>query len=230
MSINLESLNYMLLTEQDIRRIRNFYPARGHNNSGYDDIGFGFLHYAYIRNLKPERILVVGSQRGFVPAICGLAAKHNGVGHVHFVDAGLDQKVSEDNKVDGMKSWGGVGIWKTATKDYWRPLDLQDTITIHNMTTEAFAKEIEDWPVGCDFGYAYIDGDHSFEGVKRDFELFSGMMEAGGIMTFHDVCVDKQTDWGECGVKRFWEEYMPKYEAINRITINKDCGLGIIQL
>lgn len=32
----------------------------------------------------------------------------------------------------------------------------------------------------------FIDGDHSYEGVKRDFELWSDLLVEGGIIGFHD--------------------------------------------
>ena len=33
----------------------------------------------------------------------------------------------------------------------------------------------------------HIDGDHSYEGVKKDFELYSTIMSANGIITIHDT-------------------------------------------
>ena len=51
-------------------------------------LGFGLLHYALVRNLRCRRVLVVGSQRGFVPAVCGVACRDQGFGSVDFVDAG----------------------------------------------------------------------------------------------------------------------------------------------
>ncbi len=35
--------------------------------------------------------------------------------------------------------------------------------------------------------FAFIDGDHSYEGVKRDFELYSNLMSDNGIITIHDT-------------------------------------------
>ena len=33
----------------------------------------------------------------------------------------------------------------------------------------------------------HIDGDHSYEGVKKDFELYSQIMSENGIITIHDT-------------------------------------------
>lgn len=36
-------------------------------------------------------------------------------------------------------------------------------------------------------GLLWIDGDHSFDGVKRDFEAFASWLQPGGIVAFHDA-------------------------------------------
>ena len=33
----------------------------------------------------------------------------------------------------------------------------------------------------------FIDGDHLFEGVKSDFELYFGFVKPGGVIAFHDI-------------------------------------------
>ena len=35
--------------------------------------------------------------------------------------------------------------------------------------------------------YLHIDGDHSYEGVKNDFELYSEIVSENGIITIHDT-------------------------------------------
>lgn len=49
----------------------------------------------------------------------------------------------------------------------------------------------------------FIDGDHSYEGVKKDFELWSGLVIEGGIIGFHDY-----TSKGYPGVTRFVDELL----------------------
>lgn len=205
-----------MLKKETIQKINKHYPARAHNNRGYD-LGFGYLHYSFIRNLKPQKVLCVGSQKGFIPAICGIACKDNKQGIVHFVDAGYDCRIDEEHD----KSWGGVGVWKDATKDYWKPIRCEEIINIHCMTTEQFKEKLEPYVT---FGYIYIDGDHSYEGVKRDYDIFYPHLADGGIMAFHDVDVEGETTWGECGVKTFWDEV-----KVSKIQILKESGLGIIQ-
>lgn len=214
-----------MIIDEDLDALKKFYNGRDHNNPDYantGNLGFGWLHYAFIRNLRPQNILVVGSQRGYIPAICGMAVRDEGEGHVHFVDAGFDETKGDK------KAWGGIGIWKKATPKYWTPILCEGNITIHCMTTEDYAKEIDE---DFKFGYIYIDGDHSFEGVTKDFQLFWPHLEQGGIMAFHDVDVEKKTKSGRCGVKRFWDEYFNQFGELDmqRITISGEAGLGIIQ-
>tara|TARA_R110000868_G_scaffold369704_1_gene633133 strand:+ start:1507 stop:2115 length:609 start_codon:yes stop_codon:yes gene_type:complete len=50
--------------------------------------------------------------------------------------------------------------------------------------------------------FLFIDGDHSYEGVKQDFEMYSPLVAEGGSIAFHDIC----TETPRCQVKRFWDE------------------------
>jgi predicted O-methyltransferase YrrM len=36
--------------------------------------------------------------------------------------------------------------------------------------------------------FLFIDGDHTYQGVKRDFELYSPLVRPDGVIAFHDVC------------------------------------------
>lgn len=202
-----------MIEPQVVKIIKDHYHARAQNGDySNNNLGFGLVHYSIIRNLRPERVLVVGSQKGYVPAICALACKDERKGHVDFVDAGYQGLET--------KAWGGLGIWKTATSDYWKPLGVEKYITIHNVETKDFKPQKYD--------YIYIDGDHSYEGVKTDYELFWKCLNPNGMMSFHDILVDKDTtEYGPCGVKKFWNEIVQKHKQY--IEYNFEVGLGILQ-
>ena len=58
-----------------------------------------------------------------------------------------------------------------------------------------------------EFDLIFIDGDHRYEGVKRDFENYRGLLSSRGVILFHDVDPDhafKTTVGGEAW--RFWQE------------------------
>jgi cephalosporin hydroxylase len=49
----------------------------------------------------------------------------------------------------------------------------------------------------------FIDGDHTYEGVRSDYVMFSPLVRAGGLIAFHDIV---KTPWEACEVDRFWAE------------------------
>ena len=61
----------------------------------------------------------------------------------------------------------------------------------------------------------WIDGDHDYEGVKSDYDLYSPFVRSGGLIAFHDIAECPSQPW--VGVRRFWLEIkdtMPSQEAI----------------
>jgi predicted O-methyltransferase YrrM len=49
----------------------------------------------------------------------------------------------------------------------------------------------------------FIDGDHTYDGVYRDYEMYRSLVRPGGLIAFHDIV---HTHWPECQVDRFWGE------------------------
>lgn len=58
----------------------------------------------------------------------------------------------------------------------------------------------------------YIDGDHSYEGCKSDFEKLKHAVKPGGIIAFHDI--NPKDENNEYGSSVFWNEikHLYKYE------------------
>jgi predicted O-methyltransferase YrrM len=50
----------------------------------------------------------------------------------------------------------------------------------------------------------FIDGDHSYEGVRLDYELYSPLVRTGGAIAFHDIVPGTEQNVG--GVPRLWKE------------------------
>ncbi len=180
------------------------------------DLGYGWIHYGLIRQQKPKRVLCVGSRHGYIPAILAQACKDNSFGHVDFVDAGFDS--------DDKGGWTGVGYWKTDKgKNCFNNFNLGNYITLFVTTTMEFAKRYPNQV----YDYIYIDGDHSFKGAISDFKLFLPMLNRGGYMVFHDICVKEEKPEGEYGVWRLWEKIEEKFRGIKINYLGS--GLGIIQ-
>jgi predicted O-methyltransferase YrrM len=49
----------------------------------------------------------------------------------------------------------------------------------------------------------FIDGDHTFYGVKSDYEMYQRFVRDGGLIAFHDICDHPYVK--EVNVKAFWD-------------------------
>jgi hypothetical protein len=67
----------------------------------------------------------------------------------------------------------------------------------------------------------HIDGYHTYDAVRNDFETYISKMSRDGVIIFHDTCVHERG----FGVWRFWEELRQKYPSFN---FKHGHGLGII--
>jgi len=73
----------------------------------------------------------------------------------------------------------------------------------------------------------FIDGDHSYEGVKMDFETYGPLVGKGGMIAFHDIV---ENDNFRFQVHRFWKEVKQKYrhiELVNELN-QKGYGIGVL--
>lgn len=70
-----------------------------------------------------------------------------------------------------------------------------------------------------------IDGDHSFEGVKRDYEMYREFVRPGGVIAFHDV----HPGWEQAGVEvsRFWRGLETPGERAEFVADRAQLSYGI---
>jgi predicted O-methyltransferase YrrM len=80
---------------------------------------------------------------------------------------------------------------------------------------------------GGQLDFLFIDGDHRYEGVKQDFELYSPLVAESGLIGFHDIVPGPEANVG--GVPRFWGEVKQGREA-REIVADWDQGSGGIGL
>ena len=60
-----------------------------------------------------------------------------------------------------------------------------------------------------EFDFIFIDGDHSFEGIKQDWCDWSCRLPSGGIIALHDSIVpDHNPAWAEPGSCAFFESHI----------------------
>jgi predicted O-methyltransferase YrrM len=78
--------------------------------------------------------------------------------------------------------------------------------------------------------FLFIDGDHTYDGVRADFEMYAPLVRRDGIIAFHDIV--KHPPQAECEVDRFWAEVKIRYR---HMEIVKDpsqgwAGIGLLQI
>ena len=73
--------------------------------------------------------------------------------------------------------------------------------------------------------FLFIDGDHSYEGVSRDFALYSSLVRPGGLVAFHDVAPRVSAG---TGVPQFWNEFKATHDTQERVAPNEPSyGIGV---
>lgn len=94
--------------------------------------------------------------------------------------------------------------------------------------------------------FLFIDGDHSYEGVSRDFETYRGLMADDGVIGFHDITERPSDAWYHNGVHEFWTQTKRGFRHLEIIhddparftvrhpdkqeRINRYAGIGLLFL
>lgn len=132
------------------------------------DLGMGWLYYGWARLIRPRRVVVIGSYRGFVPLVLGKALHDNGDGgDVWFIDPSL---VDDFWKGDVAAHFARFGV--TNVRHF-----LQ--------TTQEFTASDANREMGA-IGIAFIDGYHTAEQAQIDFEALAPHVPSSGLVLLHD--------------------------------------------
>jgi len=166
------------------------------------NLGFGWVYYALARLLRPERVVVIGSYRGFAPLVFGKALHDNGgQGSVWFIDPSL---------VDN--------FWKQADAVAAHFARFGVTNIRHFlMTTQNFVGTGE-YEVLGPVELTLIDGLHTEEQAEFDFNAIAPKLTAAGIVLFHDsVAMNVSPVYGPdraytCTVRRFMDRLKQRPE------------------
>lgn len=82
--------------------------------------------------------------------------------------------------------------------------------------------------------FIFIDGNHSYHGVKSDYENYKQFIHNGGIIAFHDIWMHHSSepirydDGYDGAVTRFWKEVDANKEDFQGKT-GFNIGIGIIK-
>ena len=157
-------------------------PYRWSHGATDKHLGDGILIYSLIQFHKYKTLVCLGSGGGFIPRIMSQARYDLSLeGYyketkMETGDNGTTYVVDAMNEVNGKTDWEDKD---SVFRKHFYPQFIKDTT--ENAYYNFFVKQ-DIW-----FDLIHIDADHTFEGVKKDFELYSQRMNKGGIITIHDT-------------------------------------------
>jgi predicted O-methyltransferase YrrM len=75
--------------------------------------------------------------------------------------------------------------------------------------------------IAGEFDFVFIDGDHSLDGIKRDWADWSGRIAPGGIIALHDTRVpDYNPSVGQLGSYQYFESeirFDPRFQLVEQV-------------
>ena len=134
------------------------------------------LLYALVRCLRPNVVVETGSARGKSTCSLALACRHNFRGKVYAIDPHNYNPWSDVN-TSGFNEHFLRNRIKEYGLDAWCEI-MKDTS----------ANAAKTWNLPVDL--LFIDGDHTYEGVKADFEGFQPWLTDQALVVFHDTTWD----------------------------------------
>lgn len=173
------------------------WPWCGHRNFAYD----------LVRWLKPARIAELGVHWGTSFFSWAQAIK----------DARLNCHLIGVDTFEGDEHAGHYGdeVYSTVT-DVVQQRFSQQHITIHKARFDDALEAVED--NSCDI--IHIDGLHTYDAVKHDFETWISKLRSHGVVLFHDTAASSGY-----GSATYWEELCSQYPGF---AFEHSWGLGVL--
>jgi predicted O-methyltransferase YrrM len=104
---------------------------------------------------------------------------------------------------------------KKHQKMYFLRKDSRKKSTKEELITKLKGRKID---------FLFIDGDHRYKGVKKDWELYAPLIKQNGLIVFHDILFHPKIP--QCKVDRLWNEIKREYDHREITDINDDRGWG----
>ncbi|MEM1355399.1 MAG: class I SAM-dependent methyltransferase [Planctomycetota bacterium] len=167
--------------------------------------------------IKPQRVLEIGTAKGGTLYLwCQAAAD----------DATL---ISID--LPGGKFGGGyVQPRAELYRSFAKPNQTLHLLRANSHADDTRAK-IDDLLDGQPFDFAFIDGDHSYAGVRDDFMYYGKLIRPGGVCLFHDI--NPAPHDPEIEVDQLWSQIKDRFESHEFIATddqNRHLGIGMIRI
>lgn len=79
------------------------------------------------------------------------------------------------------------------------------------------------------YDFIFIDGDHTYSGVKQDWENYKDFIAPEGIIVFHDIAPHTLREISKCEVDKLWNEIKKEKRTLELIQEHPSpCGIGIV--
>jgi predicted O-methyltransferase YrrM len=116
-------------------------------------------------------------------------------------------------------------------QQYGRPEQQRHFIRADSHAADTRAR-LEEILRGEEIDFLMIDGDHTYDGVKQDFEMYAPLVADGKVIAFHDILPHPHE--ASCEVDRFWREIRSRYRHLEFLDQYRDRlghqygGIGIL--
>ena len=195
-------------------RSREFYTETFDFQSGLGDSAW--LLYGLARSLKPKVCVEIGSARGKSACAVGLALRRNGSGRLYAIDPHSTTNWNDTHSVDSFAMLA-------------HHLEKSGAAPFVEIVRKTSSDAAKGWDKKIDL--IFIDGDHSYEGVKADWDLFLPHLAEFGVVVFHDTLWDLRPDpklaRADMGVPQFVDELRAAGYPV--ITIDQNFGVSLVQ-
>jgi predicted O-methyltransferase YrrM len=135
---------------------------------------------------------------------------------------------------------GGYPAWRIPLyESFAGPAQRLELLRVdsHAASTAAVLERVL---AGRRLDYAFIDGDHTYDGVRQDFELCLRFAAPDAVIAFHDIAPEKNPEWvaaaeaapGDGAVHGFWTQVKRGYahDEFIRDTAQEGYGIGVLYL
>jgi hypothetical protein len=172
----------------------------------------GHIPFAYwlVGHQKPDCFVELGT--------------HNGGSYFAICDSVKDNRLN--TQCFAVDTWEGDPHTKSYTEDVFefvstKNMEFSNFSTLLRMRFEKAVNRFEDASIDL----LHIDGFHTYEAVRNDYETWLPKMKQDGIILFHDTEVVAL----DFGVKQFWEEIRKAFPG-QTLSFKHSFGLGVLSL
>jgi predicted O-methyltransferase YrrM len=177
------------------------------------------LFLDFVKGMLFKNILEIGTAKGgMFFALCQIASPTANIISLDMPGGAFGARgyVETEGDIERMNAFG-----KPKQKLHFIRQDSHKPVTL-NRVNKVLGKEKLD--------LLFIDGDHTYEGVKKDWEMYGPLVRDEGLVVFHDI-VDHGVKFPDCKVDRFWNELKAQNETWEFIDHSGDVwgGIGVLR-